>query len=490
MKHKTLPFIFCCLCLLIASAPSIWSTRSAPAIGEFAEIDNYISSSMQQFNIPGVALAITQGDEITHSKGFGTAGKGQSVTADTPFYIGSQSKSFTALAIMQLVEQNKLALDAPVQTYIPWFKVADEQASKEITVRNLLQHTSGLSESGYMPKLPADATLEMLVRDIAHARLAAPVGTKMQYFNPGYSILGYLIETVSGQSYSDYLQSHIFEPLKMTNSFADPAAAKEAGLAQGYSQMFMLAIPIEQPVSKYDVPAGFIMASANDMARFMMAMVNGGELDGVRVLSSENIQLMFTPNIAIHSSYGFGWYIGTYHGVKSFTHGGATERFQTSVLILPEKKLTLVMLVNENHLIKGMTDLNTMFWNVADLLTGDPITTKEIPSLVYGWGFLLLLVFIIVSTVRKIIKMPQWRSKMLTWDSRRRWRDILQHLFMIAITVVIIAVIAPAFLQRGFSMKWFVGFLPDVAIVIGALILEDMIQVIMKIWMIARCKTT
>ena len=123
-----------------------------------------------------------------------------------------------------------------------------------------------------------------MVRDLSRARLGAPVGTKMQYFNPGYSTLGLIIETISGQSYGEFIDDHIFTPLKMTNSFTDPAKANAAGLSQGYSQIFMLVIPHKQPFNQYYLPAGFIISTANDMARFMMALNNGGELDGVRIL--------------------------------------------------------------------------------------------------------------------------------------------------------------------------------------------------------------
>ena len=111
-------------------------------------------------------------------------------------FIGSQSKSFTALAVAQLAEHGKLDLNAPVQTYFPWFRVADEAASSQIMINHLLHHTSGLSESGHSVILPADATTEQAVRSLAQARLTAPVGTKHQYFNIGYDVLTYIIPTL------------------------------------------------------------------------------------------------------------------------------------------------------------------------------------------------------------------------------------------------------------------------------------------------------
>lgn len=488
MVNNKRSIFFSLLCLLVASVLIVGNTAPVFAGGDFSHIDGYLTAAVKRHNIPGMALAIAQGDQISFSKGYGAAGKRQAMTPDTPLYIGSQSKSFTALAIMQLVEQEKLELDAPVQAYLPWFRVADDQASQKITVRHLLQHSSGLSESGYMPALPPEATLEMLVRDLSRARLTAPVGTKMQYFNPGYSILGLLVETASGQSYGDYLSEHVFTPLKMANTFTDPALAKAAGLSQGYAQIFMFAAPLEQPVNRYDLPAGYIISSANDMARYLMALTNNGELEGARVLKPENVQMLFTPNTAIQSTYGFGWYISDAGGEKRITHGGDTERFHTGVLILPERDTSFVLLINENHLLKDFNEYNAIFNDLSAMLTGDPLPNKTQSSLVFGWGLFALWIFFLALAARKVIRFPQWRIRASAWDSRRRRRDILSHLLSIGITVLIVVFVAPAFLKRGFSWKWFVGFLPDVALIIGTLIVDDIVQMVMKLSAAARVK--
>jgi len=486
MSNRTVTLLVVLLGLIFSTALLSWNYVSAMASEDFRDVDSYITAEMQRNNIPGLALAITQGDQVVFSKGYGTAGNGRIVTPDTPFYIGSQSKSFTALAIMQLVEQGKLDLDAPVLTYLPWFRVADPQAAQKISIRHLLQHTSGLSEAGYIPNFPADTDLETMVRDLSKAQISASVGTEMQYYNPGYDTLGLIIETVSGQPYGDFINKHIFIPLKMTNSFTDPGIAETAGLSKGYSQVFMIAVPINQKSYRYDIPAGYIMSTANDMSRFMMALNNGGELEGVRILNRENVELIFTPNSAINSSYGFGWYIGKYNAETKITHGGDTERFHTSVLLLPERGMSLVILINENHLIKDFNEYNTLFWGVASILTNYPMPKQGLSSIIYGWGFFVLWLIILVLAVRKVIKLPKWRKKILTWDNRYRCLDIAKHLVSIALTVVIVTVIAPAFLKRGFSLRWFTGFLPDVAIIVATLILDDLVQVLLKCWMIIR----
>ena len=456
--------------------------------GDFDRLDVTINYAMKKNNISGMALAITRGGEVVYSQGYGTAGGGSAVTPDTSFYIGSQSKSFTALAIMQLVEAGQLDLDKPVQTYLPWFEAADASASKMITIRHLLQHTSGLSEAGYVPALPADASLEELVRDLAHAKLSAPVGTKMQYFNPGYSTLGLLIEKASGQTYADYITEHIFEPLGMSNSYVDAKGLTDGQLSQGYMQLFMLALPASQPVSPYDVPAGYLISSANDMARYLMAMEQGGELDGVRILSAENVKKIFTPNSAIQSSYGFGWYISHYYGEKQIIHGGDTERFHTSVLVLPDSDFTLTLLINENHLLKDYLEYNTLFWTLCAQATGHPVPSGIVSSIVIGWGMFLLWLLIVIMTIRSLVLLPTWKKKVESLPPQKRWAKMLGPVISIVITALIVTVIGPMFIKRGFSMKWFLGFLPDVGLIAATSIAGDLIQLITKGIMIGKLR--
>ena len=145
----TLTTLALAICLALSVGPAF--ARPAPAVDpNFAAIDAYIEARMEDLRIPGLAIAIVHGDQVVHLKGFGVADpSGRAVTPQTPFIIGSLSKSFTALAIMQLVEQGKVDLNAPVQRYLPWFHLADEEASAQITVRHLLNQTSGLcTETG------------------------------------------------------------------------------------------------------------------------------------------------------------------------------------------------------------------------------------------------------------------------------------------------------------------------------------------------------
>lgn len=218
------------LALAISPLSARAASRSSPP--NFAAIDSYGGSQMLGVGIPGLALGIVHGDQVIHLRGFGVADpSGRAVTPQTPFIIGSTSKSFTALAVMQLVEAGKLDLNTPVQHYIPWFRVADPLASAHITVRHLLNQTSGIPSAAGLAPLTgnSDATLEQRVRELSTVVLTKPVGTTYQYSSANYAVLGLLIQSVSGQSYEDYIQQHIFAPLTMRHSYTSSRRYHESG---------------------------------------------------------------------------------------------------------------------------------------------------------------------------------------------------------------------------------------------------------------------
>jgi len=159
--------------------PGFATTAQDGPATDFSAIDRYIEEQIDGSRIPGVALAIVEGDTVVHARGFGRAGDDRDVTPQTPFPVGSLIKSFTALAAMQLVEDGRLDLDAPVQRYLPWFQVADEDASARITVRHLVNQTSGLSrETGIKPlHQGGEPTLVGSQRDLRTEKRNLPVGT-------------------------------------------------------------------------------------------------------------------------------------------------------------------------------------------------------------------------------------------------------------------------------------------------------------------------
>src|SRR5438128_2995776 len=177
LSHTILGGVLACL-LLLALAFTVLPVAAAPQAGtpDIASIDAYISAQMQADHIPGVALGLVHGNQIMHLRGFGSADQsGRAVTARTPFILASVTKSFTALAVMQLVEAGKIELDAPVQRYLPWFRVADPVASAHITLRHLLYQTSGIPSTGYACRADqVTISLEQYVRSLATLSLDRP----------------------------------------------------------------------------------------------------------------------------------------------------------------------------------------------------------------------------------------------------------------------------------------------------------------------------
>jgi CubicO group peptidase (beta-lactamase class C family) len=266
--------------LLPAASAGAMPPRNSPP--DFAAIDTYIDAQMRDLRIPGLALAVVQGDQIAHLTGFGVPGPdGRPVTAQTPFQINSLVKPMTGVAIMQLVEQGKLDLDAPVQRYLPWFRIAHEAASAQITPRHLLYHTSGLPISAGMEyALSADDrpdALEQRVRELRSVQLSQSVGTSYEYSNAGYITLGLLVQQVSGQPYEAYMHQHVFAPLEMHQTFTDWIEARAHGASSGHRYWFGVPMAGNLPVNRANLPAGaHTSASAEDVAHFLMRSSTAG----------------------------------------------------------------------------------------------------------------------------------------------------------------------------------------------------------------------
>jgi CubicO group peptidase (beta-lactamase class C family) len=287
-----------------------------------ARIDAFVRDQMQRHGISGLALALVEGDQIIDLQGFGVADQsGRAVTPQTPFVLASVSKPITALAILQLVEAGKLELDSPVQYYLPEFRIADPVGSTKITVRQLLLHTSGIPATAYDTRADAE-TLEQYVAELQTVELDRPVGSRYAYCSGNYNVLGRIIEVVTGQPFGSYIQAHIFIPLRMRHSFTAEPAARQAGLAQGYQWFFGLRVATHYRYNTSQLPYGFLIASAEDLASFLIAQLNGGRYDNHTLLSSQGITAMQTSGVTIgtgQDGYGLGWRMGLFAGMPACT---------------------------------------------------------------------------------------------------------------------------------------------------------------------------
>jgi CubicO group peptidase (beta-lactamase class C family) len=385
--------------LFVPARPVQSAVAAYPDQGSFEQeqIDAYLEARMRTAHIPGLALGVVRGNEVIYLKGYGIAGPGgPAVTPQTPFIIGSLSKSFTALAVMQLVESGQINLDAPVTKYLPWFRTADPAASAQITVRQLLHQTSGLpvyeGRRGFVDDDQADGALETCVRRLAAVTLSHPAGQAFEYANENYTTLGLIVQAVSGRSYEDVIRAEIFAPLQMRHSAAslsDPAAQD---VASGHRHWLWRAIAFDAPYPRGQTPAGFLISSAEDMSHYLIAHLNGGAYAGQQVLSPGGMAALHAPGAPIGptTSYAMGWVVRSEAGALRIEHNGDVSNFHANMLLLPDQQIGLVILTN----VGGFTNaaaLNLPIEGVAAILLGQGVSPEVDPPMNWLPPTLLLL---------------------------------------------------------------------------------------------------
>lgn len=404
-----LPLICLALVLMVGNVQASGTQQAEP---DFAAIDAYVMTQRNNLGIPGLALGIVQGDQVVHLQGFGVAdSSGRAVTPQTPFYIGSVTKGFTALAVLQLVEAGKIELDAPVRTYLPWFELADKEASAKITVRNLLNHTTGISTKDGNRFLSSPQGLEETVRGLNIIQLTQPVGTTFQYSNLNYSIAGLIVEKVSGQSYADYVTQRIFKPLEMRHSYASRAPALADGLAAGYHYMFGHAFERDYPAPPSGVPEGYLIASAEDMTHYAMAHLNDGRYGDTSVLSAQGIAELHAPAIPAGGDqhYAMGWTVGTADGIPVIQHSGDSGNFHSIVVLMPDRGAGFVLLANASGFAQ-IWQVEGIAGGVFNLLNGKPSAPVSLPihvRLLY-WAVMLTPLLMILGIA---YSWRRWRNK-------------------------------------------------------------------------------
>jgi CubicO group peptidase (beta-lactamase class C family) len=496
--HPCIIFHFI-VAMLSLPAYSIHSATLEPlSEADFKRVDAYIESQLEEAKIPGVALAVIEGGKVVHLKGFGIADPtGRPVTPETPFILGSISKSFTALAIMQLVESGQIELDTPVRKYLPWFQVADPEASKRITVRHLLNQTSGLpyiaDGACLVSRDISDDALEQRVKSYKKLKTTTPVGEQYQYCNANYIILGAVIQTVTGKSYEQYIRQNIFLPLDMRNSYASEEEAKRHNLATGYRYWFGRPRPASGvPYPRSVIPSGFLISCAKDMSQYLTAHMNEGLFRGTRILSKAGTAELHKPGI---KPYAMGWMIRNFNGMQIIYHDGSTSNFHTVMAIVPSCNRAYVILVNAENYLSG-PDISSLPWNVLSLLLGSksaqPIRKIEsLPDLLMV-GCILLVGQIVVLlrafwVLRRWRKQPELRPR--HW-SAILWRVILPIVLNIGIVVVLLLLV-PRYYEIAFSVLLL--FAPDGGWVILLNVLLALVRSLVliggmiRLWHLEKC---
>jgi CubicO group peptidase (beta-lactamase class C family) len=307
-------------------ALAVFATVFAPSpTPSLATIDRLAAGT----GLPGLSVAVTKDDRVVRTAGYGHDSTGAPMTAATPMRLASVGKSFTAMAVMTLVDAGEVELDAPVAEQLPEFRLADPRAER-ITVRQLLNQTSGMADpTTDVPRTWEAKSLAELVKALDTATLSAEPGREFRYHNPNYSVAARLVEVASGQRFGDYLREHVLAPLGMS---AHDRAAN--GYVSAYGLWF--ARP-ELPHFEGDS----VVSTADDMARWLIAHQGRGP----RVVSDEGLRVLHTPPDG--GEYAMGWGVETpEQGHRRLSHSGNLFTYTAAQAIVPETGYGFAVMTN------------------------------------------------------------------------------------------------------------------------------------------------
>jgi len=361
------------------------------------ELETYIEKVIVDWHVAGAAVSVVKDDEVVSCRGYGMRelGKDDPVDSDTIFGIGSNTKSFTAAGVGILVDEGRLKWDDPIVQYLPDFAMHESWATKEATIRDMLSHRSGMGRAMRMLYNKTFSNKEIVHR----LRYLKPVDrfrNQFGYNNFHYMIVGLVIEAVTGLSWPEFMTERFFEPLGMERSFPDLKSTLGKGNLSGahaniedsllphHSRLFApeISVPWDDVGNQ---PAGGINSSAYDLTHWIRMLLSDGVWEGKQIISSATLEQMTTPcslmldlknsmmapiaamKPEIHFyTYGMGWFVMDYKGMKMVMHGGQITGFNSAVVILPEARLGFSILVNSHQTVCHIP----LVFKIADFFLG------------------------------------------------------------------------------------------------------------------------
>ena len=346
--------------LLFLAGLQIARAQDVPAQG----FDDYVTKAIKDWEVPGLAIAIIKDDRIVFAKGYGVRELGKSSVVDehTLFAIGSSSKAFTAASIAMLVDEGKLKWDDPATKYLPGFQIYDPYTTRELTVRDLVTHRSGL-ERGDLLWYASSYDRDEVLRRIRYLKPTWSMRAHFGYQNIMFLAAGQIIPSITGKTWDDFVRERIFIPLGMkATSTSIKALANSDNVATPHSKIDDKVQAVAWRNIDNIAPAGSINSNVLDMAQWVRLQLGGGLYQNQRLLSSGAIKEMHTPQTIIRIeganeklypeahflTYGMGWFLSDYRGRKVVEHGGAIDGMRAEVAMMPEEKLGMVILTNRH----------------------------------------------------------------------------------------------------------------------------------------------
>ena len=357
--------------LTLALVAATWGAPVARAQAVDPEaVDELVERTMKAFEVPGAAIAIVRGDAVLHLKGYGgkLIGKDDPITPDTLFMIASTTKAFTTTAMAMLIDEGKMAWDDPVQKHIPFFRLADPLADREVTLRDLVAHRTGYDRHD-PPLMAATDDRADFIRRIAQLKPGISFRSGWRYNNMMYMTAGYAVGLADGSTWEEFLRRRIFKPLGMTATcFADELRSRDYASPHVKGEGKVAAMPGSRWGTlnpKLLGPAGSMNSTARDLSRWVRFHLGDGTFEGQRLVSAREMAEMHSPQMLVDFrgpntiwgktfpqedsgpfAYGLGWFVHEYRGRLEVSHAGVYDGYRAEVVLMPREKLGLVILSN------------------------------------------------------------------------------------------------------------------------------------------------
>jgi len=347
----------------VVAAPVAAQQQTKP---DWAAFDKYVAQAQRDWHVPALAIAVVKDDSVVFNKGYGVIENGKPTRADehTRFAIGSTTKAMTSAALAMLVDEGKVHFDDKVTRWIPELQLADPWATRELTIRDLLTHRTGLPGTDLFWASNWNFSPAEIIRRLRYVQPTASFRSEWQYQNVMYGLVGTIIERVSGMPWDAFVRARIFRPLGMneTEALVSQIVGKpNVAVPHALVGDSVRVVPIRS--TDLVAPAGSVWSSVSDMSKWMRFVLDSGRVGSTRLIKQETFREIVTPQIQAPMeeypalqlakpdffSYGFGWFIQDYKGQHVWMHTGSINGLCAIIGLMPNEKLGVYVLENLDH---------------------------------------------------------------------------------------------------------------------------------------------
>lgn len=433
---------------------------------ENSKLGNFIEQQMKKGKIPGLAVAVIKDDKTIYQNGFGYSDikSGKRVTSESLFELGSNSKAFTALGILKLEEEGKINRKDQISKYIPWLQLIYKGQEVPVTVGDFVYHTSGIPFNSIdkIPESDSSNAIKKTVRTLEGTELSSQPGTAFEYATINYDVLGYLIETITGRSYEEYMENEILKPMGLNNTYMELADIERVNMTKGYKIGYLKSLEYEAPTYKGNKPAGYIVSNISDIASWLKIQMGVKELSGINndLILKSHMPNRRVPPMEDKSSYAGGWFVYQ-EGGGVITHGGNNPNYSSFIILKPEEQLGIAVLCNLNtqcteeiaYGIAGILEGKEIKHSVKDLnKSADYIAMAIIVSTIM---IIIATFYNILRTLLQIVK----KERTLNLGNLRGFFKTVLSFFLILVICYSVYLI-PYILYNGVSWNFVFVWLP------------------------------